>query len=146
MFKFPTLRGLIFTPEKLEFIKNKFLPYTKFEFGKIIYFAQGEHITHESKSGGIFSMGEKKIHPAISFEVQIYIYDEVKKRKRPMYLLVWLGGYTKGAIFHCGWQYPRNINFNQEELGRAAKAVYKGVVEEMFEPKTNDKDILKFIN
>jgi hypothetical protein len=143
--KFPTLRNAILTPEKIKALQSTLTPYSKHFFGKIIYFATGQHITHESKSGGIFSMGKEMTHPAISFEVQIYLHDNVKGRKRPLYLLVWVGGYTKGSIFHCGFQYPHNINFDKDDQDRAAKAVYHGIARFLYNEEIIDKDIVKFL-
>jgi hypothetical protein len=145
VFKFPTLRGLVLSDAKVIEISEKLAPYTLLECGKTICFAKGRHITHEGPNGGIFSMGEKKEHNMISFEIQTKAFDKVKGKTRPMYLLVWVGGYTKGAIFHCGWQYPHAINFDQQELFDKSKEIFKELVNIFYNNQISDKEILNFI-
>ena len=145
IFKFPTLRNMVLTDEKVSELGELLKPYTKYSFGKIIYFAKGKHITHESKNGGIFSMGQAKEHNAISFEVQTSVYDEVKGKKRPLYLLVWVGGYTKGAVYHCGWQYPHYNNFSELDCHNQAKSIFAELVKIFYNNSIVDKDILNFI-
>lgn len=144
-FKFPTLRQLVLTDEKVAEIEAKLYPYSKHDFGKIIYFAKGKHITHEGPNGGIFSTGKEMTHNAISFEVQTTVFDVWRQRKRTLYLLVWMGGYTKGSVFHCGWQYPHQISFSDEDLNNTAKNIYKDLVKIFYNNEVIDKDILKFI-
>ena len=145
VFKFPTLRGLVLTDAKLAEISEKLAPYTALDCGKTICFAKGKHITHEGPNGGIFSMGEMKNHNMFSLEIQTKAFDKEKGKVRPVYLLVWVGGYTKGAIFHCGWQYPHAINFDQQELFDKSKEIFKELVNIFYNNQISDKEILNFI-
>ena len=142
-YRFPTLRKLILSDEICFELEQKLHPYSKHSFGKIIYFAKGKHITHEGPNGGIFAQGEEKIHNAISFEVQTQVFDDVKKRMSTIYLLVWMGGYTKGSVFHCAWQYPHTISFNKKSLDDVARDIYGGLTN-IFYDEIIDKDIIEF--
>ena len=67
------------------------------------------------------------------FEVAAFFEREVRTDNGALYLLVWVGNYYDGAVFHCGWQYPHARLVDNEVLERVAVETYMDVAIRLYE-------------
>jgi hypothetical protein len=101
--KWPTLRGAYLTDENIEELR-------KMAFGVI--FLEGEYQTRLN-----FDKGPPE-ERAVFFEHLHRVQGE------SLFLLIWVGNYYNGSIFHCAWQFPQMFHWDWLALEKAAIKSY----------------------
>ena len=86
--KWPTLRGAYLTDDSVEELR-------KYAFGVI--FLDGEYRTR-------LNFDKKE-----STERAVFFEHLHKVTGDSIFLLIWVGNYHNGSIFHCAWQFPQML-------------------------------------
>lgn len=125
--KWPTLRGAYLDDEGVALLRRK-------AFGVI--FLDGMYNTR--LNFGRTSSTER----AVFFEHLHKVQDS------HIFLLVWIGNYHAGSIFHCAWQFPQMEHWNVRDLEWAAYRTYKEVAKVMYRGKKRDEvdaEVVEFL-
>jgi hypothetical protein len=153
--KWPTFRGAMLDDKTFENIasllegileqEGKF-PRTQ---RKLIYVAKGKQYVRESSNGGFVNGGgTRNCYNCLSFELEFKMpkCKDGKITQGNIYLIVWVGGYGKGSIMHCGWQFPHSENYDPYLLEQAALQTYYAIASLIYDGRPLDKEVEKFIN
>ena len=119
--KWPTLRGAYLTDDSVEALR-------KMAFGVI--FLDGEYNTR-------LNFDKKD-----SLERAVFFEHLHKVQGHHIFLLIWIGNYHAGSIFHCAWQFPQMYHWDWYELEKAAFKSYKQIAELM---GCNDDEVVEFV-
>ncbi len=118
--KWPTMKGAFLTDQKVADLK-------KMAFGVI--FLEGDYNTR-------LNFDKKD-----STERAIFFEHLHKVDGEHIFLLIWIGNYHNGCIFHCAWQFPQMHHWNWDSLEKAALGSYKRIAEIMYKGFTMDKEV-----
>jgi hypothetical protein len=148
----PTFRGGMLDDENAFRISKQVADVlnadSKFEGfnAKPIYWGAGTQFVRESETGGFLNGGgSRNRYNCFSMELQIPVRKKLTGRKSNMYLILWIGGYGKGSIMHCSWQYPHCLDFEEEDLKREALKVYPLIANLVYGSRKKDSRVQKFI-
>lgn len=122
--KWPTLRGAYLTDEAVTKLR-------KYAFGVI--FLEGEYNTRLNFDRS--SATER----AVFFEHLHRVTGE------SIFLLIWVGNYHAGAIFHCAWQFPQVFHWKWRPLERAAIESYRSVALALYGDGPMDSEVAAFL-
>lgn len=149
--KWPTFRGGMLDDKNFEEIcgwledllnQEGLLPKSQC---KVIFYSQGSQYVRESANGGFLNGGGmRNRYNCISFELQFRLRKKSGVSSQ-VYLIVWVGGYGKGSIMHCGWQFPHMNDYHVEDLEKAAMKVYPAIARLVYNGRPMDRDVIKFI-
>lgn len=62
-----------------------------------------------------------------------------------LFLLVWIGNYHAGSIFHCAWQFPQHLHWPLPALEIAAFQTYRTIAMILYEGVAVDPEVRDFI-
>lgn len=131
--KWPTLRKGYLTDESVARLKALALGE-----GHSILFLDGDYRTNLNKW-----VNGDPIERAVFFEWL------VRKGTQQFFLLCWVGNFHNGSIFHCGFQFPHILTWQEhagdEWLERQAFQVYRKVVNEIYGEESIDEEVIRFI-
>lgn len=120
--KWPTLRGAYLDDDTVEQLR-------KYAFG--VVFLDGDYNTR-------LNFDKKD-----SVERAVFFEHLHKVQGHSIFLLIWVGNYHNGAIFHCAWQFPQMWHWGWLNLERAAIQSYRKVADIL---DCQDPEVRKFLN
>lgn len=121
--KWPTLRGTYLDDVRVEALRRT---------AHGVIFLDGMYDTRLN-----FGMKESR-ERAIFFE-HLHKVDDAY-----LFLLIWIGNYLDGSIFHCAWQFPQHLHWSTTSLSWAAFRTYKRIVGIMYNGIEMDKEVAEF--
>ena len=138
--KWPALKGVrLYDPEditKPNQVLRDFMLSLR-QDSQITMSGLGTHVVHETEQGGIQHWAPEKVYVSAFFERRMYLpYQSIPGTRvggSYLYLLVWLGPYMKGTVFHCGFQYPHAHKFRPTEMETAARMAYMQWARKLYE-------------
>jgi hypothetical protein len=123
--KWPTLRGAYLN-------KDNILSLRKTAWG--VVFLEGPYNT-------LLNFDNKD-----SLECAVFFEHLIKVDGDALFLLIWVGNYHAGAIFHCAWQFPQCTAWPQRGLEYGAKRVYRQVANILYGTNPKDPEVEEFLN
>lgn len=124
--KWPTFRGAMLDAETLTKL-DKVLG----ENAHTVYYAHGSYLNREGPNGGCYG-SIKAMRPMVSFEQRQWVLHEESGKRKPLYLLGWIGEYGNGSIMHVSWQYPHCCEYNKDSLAAAAFVFYEHIARTLY--------------
>lgn len=123
--KWPTLKGAYLTDENVPVLRRS-------AFGVI--FLEGWYNTR------LNSLHKGAAERAVFFEHLHKVDGDY------LFLLVWIGNYHAGSIFHCAWQFPQHLNWPLPALEIAAFKTYRTIAHILYEGLTVDEEVRTFLS
>lgn len=130
--KWPTLRGAFLTEDNIKELR-------KMAFG-VIFLEGTYHTRLNFAKRGPYTYQDPSEEDAVFFEHLHRVEGE------SIFLLIWIGNYHAGSIFHCAWQFPQMYHWNWLALERAAVRSYEQIARILYRGQEMDPEVKEFVN
>lgn len=145
VYGYPSLSGATLPDKEVERIKEE-LWDTDITGLTVAMVQSGTHYPSETEHGGIHPSGTQVERNCVATEVQAYVKqrDERGGNHAPVYLIIWAGGYAKGAVYHCGWQFPHMRKYEPEALDEKTAEIYEWFTRILYGEREIPSDVAEF--
>lgn len=110
---------------------------------KCIYLNVGTQLVRELPNGGIGRGGVPKEYATVSFDHRRFVFRLTDKRSVALYIIAWIGGYSKGSILHFGWQFPHFREYSEKDLELHSLSFYCEMARLTYGRREMPRDVIR---